>query len=401
MRYVIGDPSLKHLSGHCFAYINAIAGYLRAQGDEVVVVGNRDIDLAVQNAANAIAGFTFWCDARPVPSGLTADSAEGRDAVRVAHENAMCNDLAAIDMQVGFKQSDTLVLNTLRHWPMRGVVRWLETLPPERAPRIVIILHFTSYPDAERDDGTAAMYRAAFESIQRSPAADRFILLADSDELVAEYKTLTALPIQVAPIPHCHTASVNHDDETELPNHLVVTYPGEARENKGFHLLPRLADALNALGLSNRVTLAIQTFTFNPHSLFYMRVMAGLHHRNLRLLPDQLTEDEYRELLDGSHVVLLPYRLDNYHSQTSGIFAEAVSQGKPVVTTRGTWMARQARRYSCGSLVSPDDPLDFIRGVVDVIRNYPAYRAAALLAAKRWNVEHTPSKLVSLFGNGR
>ena len=69
--------------------------------------------------------------------------------------------------------------------------------------------------------------------------------------------------------------------------------------------------------------------------------LCALQQEPVTLLEDELSINQYEELLDRASLVLLPYQTLYYHSQTSGVFAEAIGRGIPVVVPRGTWMARQ------------------------------------------------------------
>src|SRR5205085_915175 len=64
-------------------------------------------------------------------------------------------------------------------------------------------------------------------------------------------------------------------------------------------------------------------------------------------------KDDYFEQIYRVHAVLLPYDPIVYAVRTSGIFIEALGLGRPVITTSGTWMARQlCRRPEAGLTMS-------------------------------------------------
>ena len=394
-RYILGDPSLVSYSGHCYSYIKSMSDELEAQGHPVLFIGNRGMDGSFASEIGAMPVFTHWCDARPAIFGSDPDTPAGIQAIRAEHERSIESDFVDLDRQIRFSKDDVFVINTLRHWGIRGVVRWLEGQPEDRAPSIVLILHFTAFPDPEKDGGTGEMYREAFQTIARSRHRDRFVLMADAQELIEEYKLFTDLPIHLAPIPHSggHRTS---SKKREAGEPLVLSYLGEARLNKGFHLLPHLAEGLWRSGLALQTQLAIQSFIINPEQVFYVRAMAGLFHDNIHFYPNQLDDREYEEFVDQADVILLPYLTDNYHSQTSGILGEAIARGTPVVTSRGTWMARQVKQYKCGTVFCPNDPLDFLNAVETVVRDYEHYEGNARDAAEPWNGFHNAGQLVEI-----
>ena len=75
--------------------------------------------------------------------------------------------------------------------------------------------------------------------------------------------------------------------------------------------------------------------------------------------------------------MILPYTLANYHSQTSGVFAEALAQKKAVVCPRGTWMARQTFAFEAGAVFAPDDVEDLAQQTLFVIGALPGFQALA------------------------
>ena len=61
-----------------------------------------------------------------------------------------------------------------------------------------------------------------------------------------------------------------------------------------------------------------------------------------------MDDDEYYRFIESIDLMLIPYTREHYHSQTSGIFAEAMGYGQVVVVSRGTWMSRQLQEYGGG-----------------------------------------------------
>lgn len=401
-RYILGDPSFVSFSGHCYEYIRSLAEPLRAAGHEVIIAGNRGLDGAVAAATGANGVFTYWCDARPTPFGIAAESRLGRALVRRAHERSVLRDLTEFDARIGVRASDVLVLNTFRHWGIRGIVRWLEALPAERVPRVALILHFSAYPVPGGTQNDSAMYRDAFAAIAASPRRGRFTLLADSDGLIAEYRGFTDLPIGLAPIPHTKVVAMDEAAAGGDPARpIVLTYAGEARTNKGFQFLPYVAERLQAAGTRRPYLFEIQTFIHDRSQPFYQLAMAKLERLgNCRLFDKQFDDAEYEAFVRRSDVMLIPYLTDNYHVQTSGIYAEAVSLGKPTVVSMGTWMADQVRRHGGGIAVPPGDHHALYEAVATIIDRYDEYKQAAAAASQAWRQFHTAERLIGLIDAG-
>ncbi len=380
-RLFLADPSLIGHSGHCFDYLAALAPAARARGFEPLYLGNRNVTPELRARHGVLPAFTHWCDAR-------YGSAE---RTRRLHESDLTRELVDRSQRFAVTANDVFLINTLRHWALRGVVDWLESCAPGACPRAALVLHFTAFPNPATSDGTVEFYRQAFARIARSPARDRVRLLADSDALVEEYAALApSLRFDLAPIPHLREA-----EDAPPARAFRVGTVGEARENKGFHLLPRLVSRAAEADMRG-VEFHLHSFAHDPDSAFLRRALAGLRHPMVRLYPDEMPAAAYQRFLASLDLVVLPYTLDNYHAQTSGVFAEAMGAGKLVVVPRGSWMARQLDEFGGGATFNPGDAEDLARVTLGVIADHERLSAGRAERVRRWRAFHNPERLLQL-----
>ena len=61
-------------------------------------------------------------------------------------------------------------------------------------------------------------------------------------------------------------------------------------------------------------------------------------------------KNSYYSQFCRAHFILMPYDPEIYAHCTSGIFIEALGLGRPVITTDGTWMAHQLRKWPAAGL---------------------------------------------------
>jgi len=382
-RFFLIDPSLTTFSGHCFSYLSSLASVLHAQKRETIILGNRDVVPSMREEHGVIPVFSLWCDQR-APTWLKT---------RKMHERDMIDGLRRVERTHRFDAGDVLFINTLRHWAIRGVVDWLEELPAQRRPAVVLVLHFTSTPDHNAWSQATDYYRDAFARIEKSPAGKRIILFADSEELVAEYRDINPnLTVHLAPIPHIRELSRPRD--TDPRRRWRIGYAGEARFNKGFDLIPYLAERIEADGFGNDVELHLHTFCGDPAQKFYAPSMCRLKQRFVISYPDVMDEEQYYRFVESIDLMLIPYTREHYHSQTSGIFAEAMGYGQVVVASRGTWMSRQLKKYGGGRTFIPQDAIDFAEQVLSILRDRETYRADASRRAAEWLRFHNPHQLL-------
>ncbi|HUY35696.1 MAG TPA: glycosyltransferase [Pirellulales bacterium] len=382
--FFLADPSLISVSGHCWSYLRSLIAPAQRLGYQTVLLGNRAVDPELRAAHDIKPLFQCSCDVR---FGV-------HDETFVVHNRALRDDLDMATRWYNIGRRDVVFLNTLRHWALIGMVDWLESLPPERRPCVVLVMHFTAHPNPHLRSETLPYYKAGFDRIDRSPARDRIFLMADSQELVDEYRTINdRLSWVVAPIPHGFPAA---PVARGAGARLRLGSLGEARENKGFHLLPYLVRRVMASPEGRDVEFHLHVCFHDQKSPYYRQVRARLARLPVTMYPDKLDEEQYARLLGQMDVVLLPYTLENYHAHTSGILSEAMAMGKLLVVPKGTWMARQVTTFGSGVTFNPEDVDDLSRQVLHLISHHARFAAGAESRARHWREFHNPERLVRL-----
>ncbi len=187
----------------------------------------------------------------------------------------------------------------------------------------------------------------------------RAFFFTDSEQLTRDYDQMAPGLFRVAPIPHTAPKPAVPPSR----NTLTITYMGHARAQKGYKHLPAIISKLRADRVANgRIRFLIQS---HIHSLELpelepVRDILESLAPDVSLTRDLQTNEEYKQMLQDSDIMLLPYNRERYFAQTSGICAEALAGGTPVVVPGGTWLARQFARatykYQDGFGKSP--PLD-------------------------------------------
>jgi len=185
--------------------------------------------------------------------------------------------------------------------------------------------------------------RSQFRRLSESSSRSAVRLYADTEELAAEYNRIGAGEFQVLPIPHTASSPV---PARRNPNPLNIVYAGDARREKGFHLLPQLVRSIWSQYIkTGRVNFRIQS-NFNvtngePGIADAVRDLKGYSGEHVSLIPGPLSQHDYEEFLRSADVMILLYDRAEYGSRSSGILAEALCLGIPVVTQAGTWLSRQ------------------------------------------------------------
>lgn len=376
----------------------SLARSLRLRNQEVVLMGNRKLDDEMKRQTSVLPVFTYLCEDAPISTEIDPRSSEGMQLVRSIQEESVEGDLLEADGIIHFSPDDVVIFNTFRHWGLRGIVRWLEKLGPERAPFVAIVLHYTSYSLPEMDEiDNHKFYREAFSYIEESPVRQKIVMMADSEGLIDEFRTISNLDFLLAPIPHAPNAR-SESGQKYFPQNvpLNISYLGEAREPKGFQFLPFAINGIERSPWAGHVHFHIQNFCKTPNEQYYLRAMGKMAKNHATFYPKQFGDAEYKAFLEMSDIILIPYIFAFYYVQTSGVYAEAASMGKPVVVPMGTWMASQVKQFGGGRLFPPGDVQGFLDACLDVVSNFKNIRIEAMDASKKWNAIHNADRMIDL-----
>ena len=227
--------------------------------------------------------------------------------------------------------------------------------------------------------------------LEESGVSKYFRLIVDSDLLQEEYSLITDIPVQLVPIPHTMYQNVfSNDDIEKKSQNKLLTYLGNARSTKGFQYLPYLIEKIQ-----NELKLGEWEAEFQANVMFLRdreSVISVSLMRNLpvKLLEKELSLREYESLLKRSSLVLIPYQLLYYYSQTSGVFCEALGAGKPVVVPRGTWMANQLKGKNIGVTFIPGDRVSFTDATIKAMKNISELIFNAEKYRSEWISYHNP-----------
>jgi hypothetical protein len=166
----------------------------------------------------------------------------------------------------------------------------------------------------------------------------------DTDELTRQYNRLGVGEFRTVPIPHTHAAVPK---PAVLP--LRVIYVGDARREKGYHLIPRLMEDLWAdCVATGKLTFHLQS-NFNipngePEAVLarqQLEQFAARQQGAVELFLKPLTSAQYKDFVLSGDLNLLFYDASNYFARSSGILVESLSAGMPVIVPAGSWLARQ------------------------------------------------------------
>jgi glycosyltransferase involved in cell wall biosynthesis len=304
---------------------------------------------------------------------------------------AFLTDLTDAMASLRLDPGSILFLHTTTHRQIEPVVQAME-LRQLRDCALVILLRYAPAPNPHHPNAeTVARYRDALAAISRLGLADRVHLATDSDLLVEEYGAITDLAVNLLPIPHCGELVPPRDPDARP----LIAYLGNARSTKGFQYLPHVVSRFRPRLATGEWAAEFQANVMFRHDLQSVMAVCALRSEPVTLREEELSPAEYDSLLERASLVVVPYQSLYYHAQTSGVFAEAMGRGIPVVVPRGTWMSRQLAASGAGVLFAPGDRADLADAVGQAMERIDELTDLARAQQPSWVKTHNPKNFVA------
>jgi glycosyltransferase involved in cell wall biosynthesis len=255
-------------------------------------------------------------------------------------------------------------------------------------PRVNAIVNlFWSYNFDHNDLAYAQRWRAVALRMHAHP---RLHLMHSTRQIADEFQRDWNLNLPVLEHP-----STTFSDEDALllakapitPPHaedrpLRVVFPGGARAEKGFLLS---CQSVNQLRNDAQLTIAFRARLDKVSGAALHRAFADLDTDGIEVIDEDLSDDEFIDMIRSADIVVIPYHSDAFRRRTSGILIDAMLLGKPVVVLEKTWLADIVNAEKIG-VSAPATPEGLAEGIRQIARN-PACFTESIEAARRSYVE--------------
>ena len=405
MHLIIADHTLKDYQGHSFEYCKSVREIAMAKGWKVTTLGTSLLEPEVEKELKALKFFAhgFFHDFAlhtiiyQFP-GRLQEFLCSRWNYR-QHSKSLFHDLCKLLPDCNNSEPVLILFPTFSFNDIIGITRFAEKLSPSSNTQIAMVQHFTSRPNFDKDRFPHRLYKHSLHYLSQSSAKNRINLFTDSQDLANEYKFYIDKPFKVLPIPHTQYSSEQPSIKTPSKK-LVIGYLGDARINKGFHMIPETIKYVNSSLGSDAVHWEIQA-NIRKHQEWQTVQAVNLLKTmpTIKLHEAAMDTDSYHKLMADIDIFMLPYTLENYHSQTSGVFSEIRGLGKVSVVTKGTWMAREITNHGGGTLCMPEDSKSLADALLESVKAYPQLKAQAKFAKAKWcefhNSENYITELIS------
>jgi hypothetical protein len=356
-----------------FSRLGVLWSKWRQRGAAPIAISRRLLLVAMVLGSVARAARQFTA---AVASPWRALLGHGSSALQQAYfshkRNAFATDSLRLFRQVALHEGDVVLLPTVSEADMLGLLTLFAANRETDQARWHLIFRRNIYqgrdPDYAGQDESLRPLRNAFRQFQAQLCGQQVFFHTDTEPLSVQYNRLGVASFRTASIPVApdyssfdmnsssdtpwrreRSPSGDHDSRhgvSGLPSDRSahVIYIGDARTEKGYHWLPHLVGDAFAADLPVRFTFQSN---FNvpagePAAVVARAQLEAMPPEcRVELIKRPLSSYDYRRLLQDSDIVVIPYDRDNYYARSSGIFAEALVAGKPVLVPAGTWMASE------------------------------------------------------------
>ena len=388
MTWVIIDSGLKGLGGHNFTYTDIVREGLRNRGIHPIVLANKAVSDQVPSGAGFRAVFS---------RGAYDFGASGTWSSTTTWKK--WGGVFERELGASFPVNVTGVFShTLAAFELDGWTRFARRLPPNAA----LVLLFRSTPGYlempwwKRTLHPYFRHQPACLRSLRSSLGSRVRVVTDSEELSVDLRSVYDGSVETFPIPV--DPLVRKATRTGTPwssGALTRGYLGDARAAKGFDQLPAVAEALLP---SSDIRLLLQCVSPAEPSPIFDQTRALLSARKdvgVQLVEKALSREDYAELVAAMDIVIVPYTAPGYRRSTSGIFAEALATGKPVIVPSETWMSAElARGEGAGVTYPRSQAAGLADACREAIQRYPELAERARERAAAFAERHSPAALV-------
>ncbi len=222
------------------------------------------------------------------------------------------------------------------------------------------------------------------------------VMLGPTPSVIKIFETAGFKQAHVVPYP---IAKIPLSEQAVPQTFKNILFAGAARQDKGFGHVVDLIQQVSQQNLTLPFTLQISP---DHHGQYDIKTKADvvrlstIKYDYLERLTDTLSKALYAKMFLGA-ICLQPYNEIDFADRISGVTLDALSFGSPIVTTGGTWIARQVERFDAGIVAKSTAPVDLLLALEKVIAEYSFYSHNALKAGQVLQDEHNANHLARVF----
>jgi glycosyltransferase involved in cell wall biosynthesis len=296
------------------------------------------------------------------------------------------------------RANDCVLMTISTQLEAHALTHWLQALPLRKKPWIVILFVSDRWNRSGPDeyDRQIAEFRTLKATISGLAPEDarRMIFFATTGLLTEELSDLLGTNVDAAPMPQPYGDPQSYSASKRAPHLPRVVILGGTRPEKGSHLIPAIVEACR----SHVQTEFVVHLTNNTLTTEEFEKLATIENQpHVTVIRSPMTLPEYNAALNDADIALFPYEVIPYRKRGSGVFAEAVAFSKPVVVTRGTWMAEQIEAgRAAGTIFEDLQPDSIARAIARCVTDLESLQQSAQALSSAWRRTVSLSAFVDL-----
>ncbi len=351
-KLLICEEALKDFNGHWYEYNKAVVAMNRQDGNEVTVLGHRELTPEIADELNGVPYFEYtnW-------DGIYYHPRPWRRYLGILRHNwrvwrAMTRYIKRAPAPIDCVFVPTVVIFHLIAW---WFLAW--RFGGKKVKRIVLLIRNSSGTYDEGNDiqlsKSARIFGFVLRKFQHWTDSGLVTFASDSHRLADEYRNLAGIEMTVLPHPCCLFSEKTGPAAQSNPDTgFTLVSPGPARWEKGTHLLLDAVAKVDSPDFNCKIQWPDAVFSpdgvelkpDSPHCEFLKR---------------PLSSEDYTALLAGADCIVLPYLREFYFARISGVAVEAMLMGIPIIYTEDTWVSDMVSQFGAG--------LGFPTGDVDAL----------------------------------
>ena len=373
-KFVIMDPWLSSVSGHFYEYDKSIIDEFKRRGIPVDIFAAENINPDIKESLGAVPFFHLLTK--------NSTSLSPHKLKSIIREYKTFFDKTS-------PESVVFAPNILSGKQLLIIAITMLFISPNKYKKLVLLLRYI--PDGANQK---YFYKLAACLLKNKVIANKIIYTSDSELVARDCYNIFYQGVYVLPIPHVY--EYTNKSIAEKKELIKLFLPGEVRIDKGIFTILKAVELLISQNLFNAFELTVQ---YNPASSYKRHAEIGEYlymlkeKVRIRIL-SSLSTDEYSFEFQAADIILAPYIAKNangqlgYHSRTSGVFSEAVAAGKPVITTKDTWMAHQLEKFGSGICITEDNYKELAEAFLKMSSSINEYKKKAENAVVGWMSFH-------------
>jgi len=364
MKIVIFEEALKDAKGHWPSYIKTLKQGFEAMGDQVTVLGHKDASQSLCNDLPLIPLFrkSIW-DGNISRFDKLMHSWHYSQDVRRYIKNEQTPDI--------------ILCPTMRLPQLLGWSFLAKSVASSSNTRIILL--FVQGPGLWNPDTHKAeipsskankMARWAIGRLSKWVKAGKVILATETQKMAQEWSDFTGVPFTTFPHPV--------EDITPKPiskqahDSLTICCPGFARHEKGTDLLQAAIRKISHTHNAPSLKFVLQWLDpfFMPDGGKEEPDSDLIQSGHLEVIDRVIDTEEYNQLLNNSHAVVMPYRLQSYYARVSRVAIEASLKGLPIVFTAESWLEDHTQQFGAGVPFEDNNVDSLTDALIQLAKNY-------------------------------